>query len=164
MPLWLSGRSLLQSSPQCGLGRSVARGRITAAKGVLASTLLNAKMRNGTLWSRGLNGQDTNRGSVPFGTGSMYVYTANQGKALTPLTAGRDWICISFRFSAVCFMLICFMYTVVSQNWRKPFCFCSKFRNDTVSIRFFLNAHVACTLHLCLEHDQKCSGCIFILF
>ncbi len=31
MPLWLSGRSQLQSSPQCGLGRSADRGRITAA-------------------------------------------------------------------------------------------------------------------------------------
>ncbi len=50
MPLWLSGRSLLRSSPQCGLGRSADRGRITASKGALTSTLLNAKMRNGTLY------------------------------------------------------------------------------------------------------------------
>ncbi len=32
MPLWLSGRSLLRSSPQFRLGRSADRGRITAAK------------------------------------------------------------------------------------------------------------------------------------
>ncbi len=32
MPLWLSARSLLRSSLQCGLGRSADRGRITAAK------------------------------------------------------------------------------------------------------------------------------------
>ncbi len=51
MPLWLSGRSLLRSSPQCGLGRSADRGRITAAKGALTSTLLNAKMTNGTPYS-----------------------------------------------------------------------------------------------------------------
>ncbi len=50
MPLWLLGRSLLRSSLQCGLGRSADRGCITAAKGVLASTRLNAKMRNGTLY------------------------------------------------------------------------------------------------------------------
>ncbi len=48
VPLWLSCRSLLRSSPQCGLGTSADRGRITAAKGAHASTLLKAKMRNGT--------------------------------------------------------------------------------------------------------------------
>ncbi len=48
MSLWLSGRSLLRSLPQCGLSRSADRGCIMAAKGALASTLLNAKMRNGT--------------------------------------------------------------------------------------------------------------------
>ncbi len=52
MPLWLSGRSLLRSSPQCGFGRSADRGHIPAAKGALASTLLNSKMRNGTPYGR----------------------------------------------------------------------------------------------------------------
>ncbi len=44
----MSGRSLLRSSLQRGPGRSADRGRITDAKGALASILLNAKMRNGT--------------------------------------------------------------------------------------------------------------------
>ncbi len=48
MLLWLSGRNLLQSLPQCELGRSADRGHITAAKGAHANTLLNAKIRNGT--------------------------------------------------------------------------------------------------------------------
>ncbi len=52
MPLWLSGRSMLRSSPQFRLGRSADRRRTTAV-----STLLNAKMRNGTPYGLcGLNG------------------------------------------------------------------------------------------------------------
>ncbi len=47
-PHFRDGRSLLRSSPQCRLGRSADRERMTAVKGALASTLLNTKMRNGT--------------------------------------------------------------------------------------------------------------------
>ncbi len=54
MPHWLSGRSILWSLPQCGLGWSADRGRITAARRALASTLLNSKMRNGTPYGRGV--------------------------------------------------------------------------------------------------------------
>ncbi len=45
MLLWLSGRNLLQSLPQCELGRSADRGHITAAHG---NTLLSDKIKNGT--------------------------------------------------------------------------------------------------------------------
>ncbi len=83
MPLWLSGRSLLRSSHQRRLARSAYWGCIMAAKGALASTLLNTKMKNGTPYGL-VDLTDTRQTvaifspqdrkctwSVPFGTGPM---------------------------------------------------------------------------------------------
>ncbi len=46
MPLWLSGRSLMRACTSAG-SQKCGSGRIMAVKGLM-STLLNAKMRNGT--------------------------------------------------------------------------------------------------------------------
>ncbi len=128
---------------------------------MLASTLLNAKMRNGTLRSRGLNGQDTNRGSVPFGTGPMYVYTANQRKALSAICWQRLNLHLIQVFCCLFHADIFYVYSSFTKL-KKTLCFCSKFRNDTVSIRFSLNAHVACMQHLCLDHNQNLNFSITI--
>ncbi len=83
-PKWHLKPSRSSSSPQCRLSRSADRGRITAAKGVLASTLLNAKMRNETPYGLvNLTDMRTQRPlevrktasahGVPFGTGPLSV-------------------------------------------------------------------------------------------
>ncbi len=61
----------------------------------------------------------------------MYVYSGNQGNA-----SKRHLLAESASHSA------------------RPFCCCS-FEIIQSNLDFFLNAHVACMQHLCLDHDQN---------